>query len=371
MEKLNLYTLVMVAGILYLSCKGRPAAQMQPVPVTVSVVQVKSELPLYYDEYPGTVVALNQVVITPQVSGYVTGVHFNDGDHVEKGQLLYTLDQQQYKANVLQAEANYRAAMANLVMAEQDAERYRFLQENDAIARQIAEHSVAALKTAQMQVEAAKEMIRSVQTSLKYSSIYAPFSGTIGVSLVKPGASVSPGVTFLNTVSTDDPIAVDFNVDEKYIGRFSEMLHHPDLEDSVFSIVLPNGQTYSQTGRLLLLDRSVDPLSGTLRTRLSFDNQARLLKDGMNCTVRVRNTDKTPQLVVPGKSVVEQLGEYFVFVLQGDSVVQRKIQPGRSIGYNVIVNEGLSGNDTVVTDGTAKLRSGSRVSINAPNLPSH
>ena len=317
---------------------------------------------LYYDEYPGTVVALNQVTITPQVSGYVTGVHLNDGDHVEKGQLLYTLDQQQYKANVLQAEANYKAAEANLEQATQDAERYRFLQENDAIASQVVDHAVASLKAARMQAEAAKEQIRNVQTALRYSKIYAPFSGTIGISLVKPGAAVSPGITALNTISTDDPIAVDFNLDEKYINRFAPMVGRI-TDDSTFSIILPNSEVYSEPGRILLLDRAVDPLSGTIITRLGFPNNNGVLRTGMNCVVRIRNADVGKQLTIPQKAVTEQLGEYFVYVVDGEKVHQQKIKTGRAIGHNVVVTEGLPAGDTIVTDGTAKLRSGSTITI--------
>ncbi|RYZ18988.1 MAG: efflux RND transporter periplasmic adaptor subunit, partial [Sphingobacteriales bacterium] len=210
----------MVFASLYYSCKAKTTVSSPSAAIPVIVAPVQAKGAVYYDEYPATVVALNQVNIMPQVSGYVTAVHFEDGQHVDKGQLLYTLDQQQYKAEVLQADANYRVAEADLQMAQQDADRYQFLQANDAIASQLVDHSVAGLKAAKMRLEAARAQIQDVQTALKYSTIYAPFAGTIGISLVKPGTSVSPGMTLLNTISSDDPVAVDFNVDEKDLARF-------------------------------------------------------------------------------------------------------------------------------------------------------
>src|ERR1700754_53569 len=191
-----LLTIAGAGSFFWISCGSNASAKpLQQTATPVSVVSAKLEQVTYYDEYPGTITALNQVDITPQVSGYITGVFFKDGQHVMKGQLLYTMDQQQYQANVLQADANYKAAEANLQMAQQDADRYLYLQKNDAVATQLVDHSLASLQAAKMQLAAARAAIQNVQTGLKYSTIHAPLSGTIGISMVKPVAAVSPGVT--------------------------------------------------------------------------------------------------------------------------------------------------------------------------------
>ncbi|MET0638071.1 MAG: efflux RND transporter periplasmic adaptor subunit [Chitinophagaceae bacterium] len=365
----SIISILTVAGCLMLaSCgkKSKAPAASNVVPVRVAPVILGEAV--YYDEYPATVNPLDFVNITPQVSGYVTAVHFKDGQHVEKGQLLYSLDQQLYKANVLQAEANYRVAVSNLELAQQDADRYLFLQQRDAVARQILDHALSALQVAKMQLEAAAAAIENVRTLLRYSTIYSPNSGTIGISLVKPGASVSPGVTVLNTVSTDDPVAVDFNLDEKDISRFQKLAQNPGSEtDSTFLLALPGGELYPISGEIDLLDRAVDTETGTIKTRLKFRNPENELRAGMTCAIRVRNKGGAKQLLVPSKSITEQLGEYFVFVVGADTVRQQKVQTGRVIGDNIIINGGLKEGELVVTDGTAKLKSGSSVSYPRTN----
>lgn len=366
MKKFILITIIAGTGNFFCISCGSSASPKQP-PITaipVTVTPAKLQQVGYYDEYPGTITALNQVDITPEVSGYITGVHFKDGQHVAKGQLLYTMDQQQYQANVLQADANYKAAEANLQMAQQDADRYLFLQKNDAVATQLVDHSLAGLQTAKMQLAAAKAAIQNVQTGLKYSTIYAPFSGTIGISLVNPGAAVSPGVTLLNTISSDDPVAVDFNIDEKAISRFEQLQQQPiSKSDSTFMISLPTGKLYPFSGHITLLDRAVDPQTGTIKTRIEFNNPSSELKTGMSCVVRVQDNSTEPQLLIPYKAITEQLGEYFVFVVNNNNTIkQQKIITGRVVGDNVIVNQGLQVGDIVVTEGTGKLKNGSIIS---------
>jgi RND family efflux transporter MFP subunit len=365
MKKYILITIITgVGSFLWISCGSKAAKPQKPTAVAVGVSSVKLQGVNYFDEYPGTVTALNMVNITPQVTGYITGVYFKDGQHVEKGQLLYTMDKQQYQANVEMANANYKAAEAYLVQTQQDADRYVFLQQRDAVARMTVDHALATLQTAKMQLAAAKATIQNQQTGLKYTNIYAPLSGTIGISQVKPGASVTPGMTWLNTISSDDPIAVDFYVDEKDISQFEKLQQLPiNKTDSTFMIGLPNGELYPFDGQITLLGRTIETQTGTIVTRILFKNGLNVLKTGMNCTVRVRGSSTQPQLLIPFKAVTQQLGESFVFVVSSDTVRQQRITTGRQIGSNVIVNEGLQPGEIVVTEGTAKLKSGNSVTM--------
>jgi len=201
----------------------KPQQQQAPPPVAVAVYRVQQENATYYDEYPGTVTSLDEVGIRPQVSGYITGIYFKDGQHVTKGMKLYSIDQQQYKASVDQQIANLNVAKSNLAKAQQDASRYAELASKDAIARQTLEHAQADLQAAKMQVAAAQAAVQNVTSTLRYSTITSPLTGTIGISQVKLGAAVAPGQSILNTVSSDNPMAVDFAVDEKEIRRFIQL----------------------------------------------------------------------------------------------------------------------------------------------------
>jgi membrane fusion protein, multidrug efflux system len=349
------------------ACGEKKAGPAAPPPPSVVVQAAATSDAVYYDEYPATVSALNQVELRPQVSGFITGVHFTDGSKVRKGQLLYSIDEQLYSANYQQAIAGLQVQEANLNKAQKDADRYHELDKNDAVAKQLVDNADAALEVAKRQAAAAKANIQAVQTSVRYTKVYAPFDGTIGISNVKPGAAVSAGQTVLNTVSTDGELAVDINIEQKDIFRFSKLLtEKKSPADSTFTLAF-GGEIYPYPGKIILIDRAVNPQTGTIKARLSFPNKNNLLKAGMNGTLRIKNNSSAQSVLIPYKAVVEQLGEYFVYI-PGDSskVSQRKIVLGKSIGTNVIVKEGLQPGDKVVTEGVQNLREGVKVIIVAP-----
>jgi len=333
-------------------------------PVAVATQEVKLSGVSYYDEYPGTVVALNQIDIHPQVNGYITAIYFKDGDHVTKGQKLYSIDAQMYSANYDQAVANLQVMETNLDKAQKDADRYHALEKDDAIAKQQVDYADAALASAKKQVAAAKANVQSVQTSVNYTTIVAPFTGTIGISQVKVQTAVVAGVTLLNTVSTDDPMAVDFVIDQKDIYHFTQLQHKATgAADSAFTLAFGPTERYPYSGKINFLDRAVDPQTGTLKVRLEFPNKDNALRAGMSCNVRVHNENKAPQLIIPYKAVTEQLGDYFVYVVKGDSVSQQKIAPGNRIGTNLIIKDGLKEHDVIVIEGVQKLHEGAKVSL--------
>jgi membrane fusion protein (multidrug efflux system) len=355
---------------LFDSCSINKAAEQKgPPPVQVTAYEVKTGSATYHDEYPATVVALNQVELRPEVSGYIAEISFKDGQHVTQGTKLYSIDQQQYQAAFDQATANLNVAKSNLAKAQQDADRYTDLAKNDAVARQTLEHALADLESVKMQVAAAEATVKSVQTNLRYSVIEAPFDGTIGISLVKLGSAVTTGQTLLNTISSDDPMAVDCAVDEKQIGRFNDLLHsQTNGKDSTFTIVLPDQSVYPYQGQLSLLDRSVDSQTGTIRIRIVLSNPKRILKTGLTCNLRVRASSPASTLLIPYRAVVEQMGEYFVFALSGNKVTQRRVALGMSINEMIIVNSGLQAGDQVVVEGMQRLRDNSIVAV-APVAP--
>lgn len=345
------------------SCaEKKPAAPPTPPPAKVTVHEVTLSNAIYYDEYPATIAPLNQVELRPQVSGFITGVHFKDGDRVSKGQLLYSIDQQLYSANYQQAVAGLQVQEANINKAQKDADRYHELDKNDAVAKQLVDNADAALEVAKRQAAASRANMQAVQTSVKYTRVYAPFSGVIGISAVKSGAAVTAGQTLLNTVSTDGELAVDFNVDQKDIYRFANMVNEKQNPyDSTFRLAF-GGEVYPNPGKLAFLDRAVNPQTGTIKARLVFPNNKNSLIAGMNGTVRIKNSAAAQSVVIPYKAVTEQLGEFFVYV-PGDSskVSQRKVVLGNQIDSNIIVKQGLKSGERIVVEGVQNLREGAVV----------
>lgn len=365
---MNLKQLIKYTGFaaifLIAACNSNKVAEVAatPPPAKVTVQPVIVANAVFYDEYPATVSPLNQVDLRPQVSGFISRVHFKDGDRVRRGQLLYSIDAQLYAANYQQAVAGLQVQEANLNKAQKDANRFHELDKNDAVAKQLVDNADAVLEVARKQADASRANIQAVQTNVRYTKVYAPFDGIIGISAVKTGAAVSAGQTLLNTVSSDKELAVDFNVDQKEIFRFTTLMSaKPATADSTFTLAF-GIDVYPFPGKISLLDRTMNPQTGTIKARLIFPNNKKLLIAGMNGTVRVKNSGAMQSILIPYKAVTEQLGEFFVYVPNdSNKVSQRKIILGKQIGTNVIVKEGLKDGEKVVVQGVQNLKEGALI----------
>ena len=356
-----------IAFVITLSACGPKQQQAKQPVVAVTTQKVQALNAVYYDEYPATVTALNQVELRPQVNGYITGIFFKEGDLVHKGQKLYTIDHQQYEGAYQQSVANVAVQEANLIKAKKDVDRYRELGRQNAIAKQQVDNAEANYETAKKQVEAAKAGVESVQTNVRYTTILAPFDGTIGLSQVRLGTAVSAGQTVLNTVSSDNPIAGDIAVDQKEIFRFTQLEEKATRSnDSTFRLVF-NGVPYPYPGKISFIDRAVNAQTGTILVRLIFPNPKNLLRAGMTGTVRILNDSRQQSIVIPFKAVTEQLGEYFVYVVKTDSnkVSQQRVVLGKQVDRNVIIKQGLREGETIVTEGVQNLREGSVIAANS------
>ncbi|GAB3531351.1 efflux RND transporter periplasmic adaptor subunit [Pontibacter brevis] len=356
--------------LVLVSCGGEAPQQQNPAAaaVPVNTYKVTEESVTGTDTYPGTVVPLQEVELRPQVSGYITNYYVQDGQRVTKGQKLYEIDRTKYQSTYQQAQANLQSARANLARVQKDLERYERLAEREAIARQQVDYARTDVETARAQVAAAEAQVRSAATDLGYSTITAPFDGTIGISQVRVGAQVSPGQPLLNTISSTDPIAVDFVINQQEIGRFN-LLMQGQQPDSLFTIMLNNQTEYPYPGKIIAIDRAIGRQTGTTTVRLQFPNRDRTLIPGMSVTVRVLNQDIGEQLVIPFRAVTEQLGEYYVYVVQGDSVNQQNVTLGTRFGTDVVVREGLEQGNTIVVEGIQRLRQGAKIQTGAPETP--
>lgn len=359
-------SLIISSTVLATFCKG-PMPPPQGGPVPVSLYEVKEEEPVYFDVYPGNVVALNSVIINSEVSGFLTDIYFDEGKTVQKGQKLYEIERSKYAAAYAQAEASLQIAKTNLRKASDDATRYNTLGEKGMAAQQRIEYAQVDLDNAKAQVASAEAEVLRTGTDLKHATIIAPFDGTIGISRVKLGAFVNAGQTQLNTVSSNDPMAVDFVISEKEISRFLQLQQQKNAKvDSLFTIQLPDKSIYPYPGSISFLDRAVDPQTGTLKVRLIFPNAKRELRDGMSCNIRVLNKNTKMLPVIPYKAVTEQMGEFFVYVVDKDTARQHKVSVGPAVGNNVVIFEGLNPGEQIVVDGVQKLKDGAAVQTAPP-----
>lgn len=376
-------TLAFICCLLLSSCKQKKSPP--PMIIPVNLVTVKARPVVYFDRYTSTTVALFQVNLLSQVQGYITGIFFKEGSHVRKGEKLYEIDRRIYESNYNAAAANLKVEEGNLKQAQQDADRYEYLNNNQAVAKQLYDHAMITLENAKNYYKSAAETFNNSKTNLTYSIITAPFDGTIGFSQVKPGDYTTPGQTILNTISSDDPIGVDFLINEKQLSYFENLQKNKyNSTDSLFTLILPDNSVYPSGGKISVIDRAVDPQTGSIRIRLVFPNPEYSLRAGMSCVVRVHNQDSTPQLLIPNRAVVEQMGEYFVYVAKdsvlgkpGDEDVrenypaqkkllfaaEKKVQQGTTIGANVIIKSGIREGDKIIVDGVQSLHDGSQITV--------
>jgi RND family efflux transporter MFP subunit len=365
MKHKYIYRIFPLALLALASC-GKPAKKDAALPPTpVSVAEAKKAEAVYYDQFQGTVVALNSVELRAQVSGFITGIFFKEGEVVQKGKALYEIDRRKYVAAYDQATANLSSAEANLVKGQKDVDRYTYLQKQDAVARQTVDQAVAAYETYKSQVAVARAQVSSAKTDLSYSVINAPFTGRIGISQVKLGAQISPGTTLLNTISSEHPIGVDIVINEQDINRFYDL--QKSSTDSTFKLQLSDGITiYNKPGKVLAIDRGVNNQTGTIKVRVEFPNEQDVLKDGMSCVLKVLNNQSGERIIIPTKALSEQMGEFFVFVSQDTIAKQRKVTLGPRLGTTVVILNGLQAGDKVITDGFQRLRDGGKITLGNP-----
>ena len=362
---------IAILGATILASCGNSAekAPQGPPPATpVTTYTVAEQSVTTTDTYPGVVVALNEVELRPQVGGYITAIYVKDGQKVTKGQKLYEVDRTKYLAAYNAAKADVNVAKANRDKTKKDADRYTKLAEQDAVAKQRVDYALTDLANSESQVVAAQAQLASAANDLQRATITSPLTGTIGISQVKLGAFVSPGTTILNTVSTDNPIAVDISVNQAEIPRFINLQRNPSaVKDSLFSVQMQDGSIFKGQGRIVTIDRAVDPQTGTIKVRISYPNAGGRLIAGMTVNLQALNKAEGKQLVIPYKAVVEQLGEFNVYVVGDSSKAEpRIIKLGKEVNQDIVVKSGLKAGEVIVADGVQNVRPGAVVTTEAP-----
>jgi membrane fusion protein (multidrug efflux system) len=179
------------------------------------------------------------------------------------------------------------------------------------------------------------------------------------------GTLVTPGQTLLNTISSEDPMEVDIVINEKELERFRILSKSlPGKSDTTFRLKISDTSYYSRNGHIRIIDRAIDPQTGTIRVRLEFPNKEKNLTAGMSCKVNVLNNSMDEKVVIPSVSLMEQMSEYFVFVIDSMKARQTKVKLGTILDGKAIINEGLTEGQQIVSDGLQKLRNGVPVVVN-------
>jgi len=349
-------------------CKtaGPPAAP----PPAVTVAGPLSQRVADYLDFTGNTVATNSVTLVARVEGYLESVHFKDGARVAKGDLLFTIQQDQYKAQLKEAEAQVLAQKASLSHATTELARYTALVKQDAATQTQVdqwkyekEAATAGLLAAEAQVELAK-------LNLNYTLVRAPFEGRAGRHLVDPGTLVgSPGQqTSLVEIDQIDPVYVYFTVDERdllrIMARHRASATEPLTQETIpFSFGLLDEDGHPHEGRLDFASISVAPTTGTLQVRGTAVNKDLAVLPGLFVRVRVPALQQRDALTVPGDAIsFDQQGEYVLVVNDKNVVERRAVKTGQQVGDSLVVDDGLRAEDRVIVEGVLQAIPGRVVS---------
>ena len=346
-----------------------------PAPPEVPVAAVEQrDVPLGM-ELVGQLSGFEDVQIRARVEGYLTSVDYREGSRVKKGDLLFTIDDLPFKAAVAQAQSSLATAESRLAKADLDVKRYTPLAKERAVSQADLDNAIAEQRSARSIVEAQRAILEQAKLKLGYTRISSPLSGIAGRAQQKVGDLVGLGENSqLTTVSSIDPIRVSIAITEADYLRFARPLAEaskaaattPGSEaqsrSSTAQLELADGSVYPERGKLLFVDRAVDPTTGTLRVDLGFANPQGLLRPGQYGKVRFISELRRGALLVPQRAVQEIQGTYFVYVVgEGDKVETRKVKPGPRQGDHWLIDEGLKAGERVVVAGAQRLKDGMQV----------
>jgi membrane fusion protein (multidrug efflux system) len=383
-----------------------PALSVVVAPVVQKTVPIVTELTARID-------ATDSVDIRARVKSFLLKQSYDEGKMVKAGQVLFTLDKREYEAQLMQskaqlakaqadltqaqdktvvdvAQANLQIAMAQLNKTNQDVTRLKPLAElravpkqdyDDALAAQQAANAdvqgkqaslntakvnqVAAIQQAQAAVEGANASIRSAELNVEYCTITSPIDGIAGTRQVAPGNLVGQGeATLLATVSNVNPVRVFVSISESEYLVYQRMRTEGKLREGGgdLQMILADGSTFPEKGRIIIADRAVDLKTGTLSIVAEFPNPQALLRPGQFGRVRLAATVAENALLVPQKAVTELQSAKVVYLVGADNkVALRSVTLGARVGSDYIVTDGVKAGERIVVEGLQKVRPGDTV----------
>lgn len=342
-------------------CKKGAQQQQQGAVQVKSMQVIKRDTPLLYD-YTGFIEAQQEMNLVAQVSGQITGKFFKGGDTVQAGQVLYSIDSRTYEAALLNAQANLANARATLANASIDAERYIKLYEQHAVSKQMMDNAVMQRDQARASTGAMEALVRNAQVNMTETKVRAPFNGRIDTTALEVGNYAVAGQTVLGKISDTDPVFVKFSIAEPEYLQLSAAATGSGAALDNLSIILSDGSTYELKGRVAEVNRGMSDNTGTLTIKALFENPNRKLLPGMFAHLQAQSGIKKDALLIPQRAVTEMMYKRFVYVIGSDNKVSMKeITLGPAVGRFFMVNSGLTGDETLVVEGTGKLRQGLEV----------
>jgi RND family efflux transporter MFP subunit len=365
----RLAALFAAAGVAACGQSQQPAGQALPA---VTVAKPVQRTVVDQDEYVGRFAAVNSVEIRARLSGYLSEIHFTDGQMVKQGDLLFTIDRRPFEIALEQMRANLAQARANLAFTQADLERAQPLLQNKTITEQAYDQRTQAKAVAEASVNAQQAMVHSAELDLNdYSELRSPIDGRIGDRRVAVGNLVTGGpggnTTLLATIVSVDPIRFEFTFDEtsylRYVRFATASKEVAALNGNVpVALKLIDENDFVHTGKIDFVDNVIDRSSGTIRGRAVFANPDGIFTPGMFGRLRVPGSPPYMPLLIPDAAIGSEQARKYVLVVDDGGVVRQKfVTPGQIDGGLRVIKNGLVATDSVIVNGLMHARPGIKV----------
>jgi RND family efflux transporter MFP subunit len=345
---------------------GRPAGP----PPTVTVSQPVKRPVVEWDEYTARFDAVETVEMRARVSGYLTEVHFKDGQMVAKGDLLFTIDRRPFERVLEQAQAELAQAQTKVENAAKDVERGRPLLDRKILSEKVFDDRENLMRDAAAAVRVAEAKVKTAELDLSFTRVTSPVAGRISRAIVSVGNYVAGGTlnsTLLTTIVSQDPIHLYFDVSENNTIKYKRLVAAGQragaaAAGATIEFSLADERGFPHRGTLDFSDNRLDPATGTLRARAVVDNKAGLFSPGMFARVRIAGSARYEALLLPDEAIGTDQTAKFVYVVADDGTAARKaLELGPMIEGLRIVRAGLEAGDWVVTKGVQRARPGQKV----------
>ncbi|TNM63921.1 efflux RND transporter periplasmic adaptor subunit [Aliirhizobium smilacinae] len=371
MQKTPLRALALLSGLAFLAgCQQeqQEQAKQAPPPMPVGIVTISAEALPIINELPGRIAPTRLAEVRPRVSGIIVERVFEQGSHVNEGDVLYRIDPAPFQVQVDSAEATLARAKAGQLQARQTADRQQQLRRSNVGSQQEFDNAIGVLAQADADVAVANAGLAQARLNFQYSHVTAPISGRIGRALITEGALVSTTSTEnLATIQQLDPIYADFTQPAADLIRLRKALQDGKLltgdNEAEVKLLLDDGTPYPQSGRLLFSEAAVDETTGQVTLRGEFPNPDGDLLPGMYVRVQIQQGVEKQAFAVPQQAVQRDPGGQasVLIVGEGNKVEQRRVNVGRSLGDRWVISQGLKEGDKVIADGFQKTAPGATV----------
>jgi membrane fusion protein (multidrug efflux system) len=362
----KIYILFLVVSILFTGCKKEQQAVIPPQPFEVYEIKTKS-VPIY-QEFVGQIYGEKDIPIRARVVGFLDGIHFNEGERVQKGQLLYSIDPDPLLQEVAAQTSMVAQAQTVLAQAESDLKRIEPLAALSAVSEQELSMATSQRDAAASGLEAAKANLKLAELNLGYAKMYAPIEGIIGKTLAREGEFVGkePNPVILNTVSQLRDVRVQFFLTERdylkvareYIGRTNSKVETSKNDKIELQLILADGELYQHSGKVDFIDRNVDSETGSILVQATFPNPDRLIRPGQFARVKIKVREAKDAILIPQKCAKELQGQFSVMFVNKENIVESKqVVIIDKFGEFYLVEEGLKNGDKIIMEGLQKARS--------------